>query len=116
MGKKKNEDSYEYYQMISSDGLKDTPKKKESIYNKIPEKEKAHINTEPINAIRKYRFKGSIKRFGKVVMNKWEATTSAVSKKKALSNLTYRAKKNVLNLERFAGGVELEGSIEEIEE
>lgn len=109
MGKKKNEDSYEYYQIISNDGLKDTPKKKESIYNKIPETDKAP-KVKPENAMKLYHFKGSVLYFDKIVIGIFDKKTMAVSEAQAINNLTFRAKKD-LKLEANAGGVKLVGSI-----
>jgi hypothetical protein len=40
-----------------------------------------------------YRYRGSVKQFGKIICESWVAETSAVSASKALSNLAYRYKK-----------------------
>ena len=40
-----------------------------------------------------YRYRGCVKQFGKIINESWTAETSAVSASKALSNLTYRYKK-----------------------
>ena len=48
-----------------------------------------------------YRYKGPIIRWERVVCENWEATTTAPTKEKAISNLKYRAKIH-LDLERNA--------------
>ena len=40
-----------------------------------------------------YSYAGPVKEFDKIVTNRWEATTYAVSESKARCNLTYRFKK-----------------------
>ena len=45
----------------------------------------------------KYYYSGYVMVFDKCVASKWTATTWAVSKKKALSNITFQCKKD-LNL------------------
>lgn len=40
-----------------------------------------------------YRYCGPVKEFGNIVNNKWEATTTAFSEKKARNNLIYRYKR-----------------------
>ena len=40
-----------------------------------------------------YRYRGAVKQFGNIICENWVAETSAVSASKALSNLTYRYKK-----------------------
>lgn len=37
-----------------------------------------------------YHYCGPVKEFGTVINNKWEATTTAFSEKKARNNLVYR--------------------------
>ncbi len=44
---------------------------------------------------KKYQFKGAIYLFDRVVYNNWTGETIAVSEKKALSNLAFRAKKQM---------------------
>lgn len=41
----------------------------------------------------KYTYNGPVLIFGKLVTNKWSGETVAVSRKKALSNLSYQFKK-----------------------
>ena len=41
---------------------------------------------------KKYRFKGAVMLFDTLVMNNWIGETFAISEKKAMSNLLYRAK------------------------
>ena len=40
----------------------------------------------------KYSYKGPVLEFDKIIANNWEASTRAVSPKKALCNLAYRFK------------------------
>lgn len=44
--------------------------------------------------MKKYRYEGPVWMFDKIVDRTWVAVTYANSKKKALSNLVYRYKKN----------------------
>lgn len=41
----------------------------------------------------RYSYSGPVCEFGRVVQDKWEGSTMAVSEKKARSNLTYQWKK-----------------------
>ena len=40
-----------------------------------------------------YHYNGPVLYFDKILTNRWKGTTVAASRKKALSNLTYRVKK-----------------------
>ncbi len=42
----------------------------------------------------RYSYTGPVCEFGRVVQNNWNGSTTAVSEKKARSNLTYQWKKN----------------------
>lgn len=42
---------------------------------------------------RKYVYKGPVVRFGRVIAESWTGETSAVSEKKAMTNLEYQFKK-----------------------
>lgn len=42
----------------------------------------------------RYRYKGPVLAFGKVISNRWEGETIAVSRKQALNNLSYQFKKD----------------------
>lgn len=41
----------------------------------------------------KYEYKGPVMRYGRVIKEQWIGETTALSKEKAMSNLTYRFKK-----------------------
>lgn len=43
--------------------------------------------------MKQYAYDGPVMEFGRCIANRWQATTSATSEKKALSNLAYRFKK-----------------------
>lgn len=43
--------------------------------------------------MKQYSYDGPVMEFGRCIANRWQATTSAPSEKKALSNLAYRFKK-----------------------
>lgn len=43
--------------------------------------------------MKQYSYDGPVMEFGRCIANRWQATTSAASEKKALSNLAYRFKK-----------------------
>lgn len=62
---------------------------------------------------RRYTYKGPIVNgFGGIVADKWTGETVAVSEKKARSNLTYQAKRE-LGLEPY-GRITLPGKVNEI--
>ena len=42
------------------------------------------------NGMHKYRYKGPVTAFGKLILECWEGETCAVSKKKAINNLRYQ--------------------------
>lgn len=44
--------------------------------------------------MKKYRYEGPVWRFDRIIEKTWVAVTYANSKKKALSNLAYRYKRN----------------------
>ena len=103
--KKKKEDSYEYFQKITPDGLENCEKiLPPLVTKKTKESEESW-----------YVFKGYVNRFDKCVIPKWEAKTKAVSLKKATTNFLFQAKK-ALNLAPNAGGIELKGDIKIVEE
>lgn len=61
-----------------------------------------------------YSYKGPIRRFGMIVNEKWESATYAVSKEKALSNLSYKCKKE-MGYDPKSARMELdEGYLEEL--
>lgn len=43
--------------------------------------------------MKQYSYDGPVMEFDRCIANRWQATTSATSEKKALSNLAYRFKK-----------------------
>lgn len=43
---------------------------------------------------KEFRYSGPVMRFGTCIERDWKATTLALTKKKALSNLTYRYKRD----------------------
>jgi hypothetical protein len=76
--KKKNiDDGLQYYQIITMNGLEDVKPPK-------PEKER-YI----------YQYSGSVKQFDRIVIEHFEATTTAVSAKQALNNIAFRAKRKL---------------------
>ena len=86
-----NIDGYEYFQEMTENGLVNIPEDKMAL--KATGKEL-------------YRYTGPVKQFGKVVMDNFETSTLAVSKKKAINNIIYSAKIK-LGLNRTAGGFTL---------
>lgn len=113
---KRKKDPYEYFQFITDEGLKDTPKK---VVTYEPEKKEIKVpELNPAimidNALNLYEFKGSVLQFDKTVIPNFIGKTKAVSEAKAISNLTFRAKRE-LKLEASAGGIKLVGSIKKIE-
>lgn len=42
--------------------------------------------------MKQYSYDGPVMEFGRIIANRWQATTSATSEKKALNNLAYRFK------------------------
>lgn len=93
---------YEYYQIITEDGLKDNAE--QSVPKKRNSKERYL-----------YRYRGPIKRYGKVVIEYFDETTLAVSAPQAANNILFRAK-HALDLSRTAGGLLLVNRVERIEE
>ena len=75
--KKRIDDGLQYYQIITMNGLEDVKPPK-------PEKER-HI----------YQYSGSVKYFDKIVIERFEATTTAVSTKQAMNNIMFRAKRKL---------------------
>ena len=75
MGKKKNYDNYDYYQVIGMNGLED-------VVEENKEKDKRSL----------YTFTGSIMYFDKCLVSNWTKSTMAVSEKQALNNITFAAK------------------------
>lgn len=109
----KNKDPYNYYQVIGPDGLIDNPT---PILPKLPEpkvRKQVHKPISTNNGIL-YHFKGAVMRYQTCLMSNFETWTIAVSKDQAKSRILFQAKKK-LNLLPGAGGIRLEGKLEEIE-
>lgn len=90
---KNSNDGYIYYQEITKDGLV-------NITNKPKEKDKLL-----------YTYNGDVYRYDKCVIHNFHACTLAVSEKKAIQNILYKAKK-ILNLTPAAGGFMLKNNID----
>lgn len=60
-----------------------------------------------------YRFSGPVTQFGVCICNHWSGATTAPTKEKARSNLTYRFKKETGKT--ADSSIKLEGEIEEVE-
>ena len=104
---KKIKDDYEYFQIITPEGIKDI---EQNILPKVEEKPK-----EKEKVIKKkslYYYSGSVRRFNKIVIDQFEATTMAVSIRKAEQNIIYKAKMK-LGLAPNAGGITLSSKLVE---
>lgn len=97
--KKNYDDGLDYYQQITPEGLVDNVKD--------PEPEIAE------NRYKRFRFEGRVLQFRRCVIPSFNEETEAVSERKAIANLKYRAKQR-LGLAPHAGGIELRGSIREV--
>lgn len=62
----------------------------------------------------KYYYSGPVLYFDKILTNKWEGTTVATSKKKAISNLSYQIKKQS-NLPKTAKIILIEKYLRKLE-
>ena len=63
-------------------------------------------------SMHKYRYKGPVTAFGKLISECWEGETCAVSKKKAVSNLRYQYTKQCGRIP--ASNIQLPGHVIEI--
>lgn len=64
--------------------------------------------------MKRYRYSGSVSRFGKCICNRWTGETLAATKRRAKSNLAYQFKKETGRL--GTTNISLPGKLEEIEE
>lgn len=97
----KKKDDYQYFQLITSEGLKDIEQseKKESVFVNPVEK-----------SLHRYSYEGPVMLWDRCVIDCFKTQTQAVSEAKAKSNIMYQVKKE-LDLLPSAGGVKLVNKI-----
>lgn len=106
--KKKNNDTFEYYQEITLQGLVNAQPLKPEPKNRENKKE---VNKVTPNSIKYYyTFTGSVYRYDKCIIPNFQKSTLAISEKQAKNNLLYQAKV-LCNVLPSTGGFKLVGTL-----
>ena len=103
--KKPSGDGYRYYQYIGMDGMLHDVEEKSDAEPEKP-KERKKPQTKAFKQMFTYHYEGPIKQWEKTVITNFDVTTNAVSEKKAIQNVLFRAKRE-LGYGASAGGFRL---------
>lgn len=100
--KNSKSDGYDYFQIMDKEGLVDIP------HN--PKVDLQYKPNEVDNKKKKYRYLGPVYRYDKLIIEKYNVTTLAVSEAQAVNNILYRVK-HYLGYPANCGGIKLKGPI-----
>ena len=105
MPRKKNSknDGYDYFQLMSKEGLIDIPHHKKVEKDYEPKKPDAPKKL-------RYRYVGAVYRFDKLVIENADLVTYAVSEEQAINNVLFRVKAQ-MGYPPYTGGFKLPGKL-----